>query len=116
MRIRKPNQHIVGQGNNHEAVLLDTYKALRGNISFGRLGQNGLTPDNLDGAFGVVANTGLAGTDFTVMHNLNRIPIGYKVMRQNGFGIYKDGVTAWTKTQIFLQCNLPNLSVTFWVF
>jgi hypothetical protein len=122
MQIRKPSKHVVGEGNNHEKVLKDTYKALRGNISYGTQGNNpnnptlGLVTDNISGNFGTVSNSGAADTEFAVTHNLNRVPIGFHVIRQSLAGSFYDSGTAWTTTKIFLKCNAANVAATFFIF
>lgn len=122
MQVRKPSTHVIGEGNNHVKVLKDVYKALRGNISYGRQGFNaanptlGLVTDNVDGNFGITSDTGVADTQFTVTHNLNRIPIGFHVVRQNKAGSFYDSGTAWTTTHIFLKCNVANVAATFFIF
>lgn len=121
MQVRKPSTHLIND-TNHVEVLKDVYKALRGNISYGHAGYNkhnptlGLVPDNVDGNFCSITNTGLADTEFAVTHNLNRVPIGFHVVRQNKAGSFYDSGTAWTKTQIFLKCNVANVAATFFVF
>ena len=121
MQIRKPSTHLISD-NNHVEVLKDIYKALRGNMSYGHTGYNksnpilGLVPDNIDGNFGTVSDTGTANTEFSVTHNLNRVPIGFHVIRQNLAASFYDSGTAWTTTQIFLKCNVANVAATFFMF
>jgi hypothetical protein len=121
MQVRKPSTHLTDD-NNHVEVLKDVYKALRGNISYGHTGYNkhnpslGLVMDNIDGTFASVSDTGVADTEFTVTHNLNRVPIGFHVVRQNKAGSFYDSGTKWTTTQIFLKCNVANVAATFFVF
>lgn len=124
MRIRKPSlqrddaepKHVLA---DHVKVLKDVYKALRGNISYGRQSNTlstGLATDNIDGAFGVTSDTGLADTQFVITHNLNRIPIGFHTIKTNkACSMYASG-TGWTDTQIFLKCNVANVSATFFIF
>lgn len=122
MQVRKPSKHVVGEGDNHEKVLKDVYKALRGNISYGGQGTNasdptlGLVTDNIDGNFGITSDSGAADTEFAVTHNLNRVPIGFHVVRQNKAGSFYDSGTAWTTTQIFLKCSAANAAATFFIF
>jgi hypothetical protein len=121
MQIRKYQSSPVDEGDNLPAVLKDAYKALRGNISFGKQGFNkqsvnlNLVTDNIDGNFDVISDTGLADTQFTVTHNLNRQPIGYFVIRQSKAGSFYDSGTAWTTTQIFLKCSGANVAATIFV-
>src|SRR5262249_14994748 len=103
-------------------VLKDVYKALRGNISYGGQGSNpsnptlGLVTDNIDGNWGTVSDSGVADTEFVVTHNLNRVPIGFHVVRQSAAGSFYDSGTAWTSTQIFLKCSAANVAATFFIF
>jgi hypothetical protein len=124
MKIRRPSiqkldaepKHIL---MDHVKVLKDIYKALRGNISYGRQSSDlttGLSTDNIDGAFATTSNTGAADTEFSLTHNLNRIPIGQHVIKQNKAGSFYASGTAWTDTKIFLKCNVANVSATFFIF
>jgi hypothetical protein len=115
MKVRKYSKHVGGE-DNLTVVLHDMYKALRGRISYGGLTQNGLQTDNIDGAYGTTSNSGAANTEFVVTHNLNRVPVGFHVIRQNGAGSFYDSGTTWTATQIFLKCSAANLSATFFIF
>lgn len=119
MQIRKPQNTFSGDGNNHEDVLKDIYKALRRNISYGGPTQTGLQADNINGAFGTTANTGAADTEFSVTHNLNRVPVGFHVINQSKAGSFYGTPTLgthWSKTQIFLKCNVANVAATFFIF
>ena len=122
MQPRKPSEHIVGEPNNHKKVLKDIYKVLRGNVSFGQQGSNphdttiGLVEDNMDGVFAHVDNTGFANLQFIVDHTLNRVPIGYFVIRQDHAGSFYDSGTDWTETQIFLKCDANGVEATFFIF
>lgn len=124
MQIRNPANHAEGE-NNHVEVLRDVHKALRKNISYGRLGWNsqdpnnaatGMVVDNIDGAWGKIADTGIADTQFTVTHNLLRVPVGFHVVRQSKAGSFYDSGVTWTNTQIFLKCNVANVAATFFIF
>jgi len=122
MQVRKPSEHVPGEANNYKKMMKDVYKALRGNISYGHQGFNknnitlGLVTDNIDGNFDAVSDTGVADTQFIVTHNLNRVPIGFHVVRQSLAGSFYDSGTAWTDTQIFLKCSTANVAATFFVF
>lgn len=124
MQVRKPSSHF-DKDNNHVEMMKDTYRALRGNISYGGPGfkpgdpnntATGLVIDNIDGAWGKIADTGPADTEFVINHNLLSVPVGFHVVRQNKAGSFYDSGTAWTKTQIFLKCNVANVAATFFVF
>lgn len=120
MRIRKPSTHEEGE-NNHVEVLKDTYKALRGNISLGKQGFNkqnitlGIVPDNIDCNY-VTVTTPSPNTEFVLVHNLNRIPIGFIVIRVNEAADFWDSGTPWTTTKIFLECNNNAAKATIMIF
>lgn len=125
MQIRKLAKYLLEGGSNHEHVMNDIYKAINGRISYGQTGSDprdpnnlstGLVQDNIDGAWGKIADTGVADTQFTVTHNLLRVPIGFHVVRQSKAGSFYDSGTTWTKTQIFLKCNVANVAATFFIF
>src|ERR1700732_2804493 len=74
---------------------------VNGQISFG----NGTSSDNISGNWASVPDTGLANTDFTVTHNLGRIPVGYLTMIASiATDIYTGSVLA-TKTTITLRSS-----------
>lgn len=101
----------------HQAV----QEAVNGGITFGvpstQLinGTNQTVPqhcENIDGVLVVVNDTGLANTEFAVIHNLNRIPQLLDVKRINANSIIFDSGTPWTTTKIFLKCPGAHLKVT----
>ena len=109
--------------NNHEEVLSDVYKAMRGNISYGRQSEpqnasnsTGIATDNIDGTFAKIASTGTHDVQFSMTHNLNRIPIGFHVINKSKAGDFYSGATTWTATKIFLKCSVDNVSATFFIF
>ena len=124
MQVRKPSSHMFGEPDNHVKVLKDVYKAFRGNISFGKKGfkpgdpsslATGLVLDNMDGVFIKVTVTN-PNTPFTVNHTLNRVPIGFLVIRVNENANFWDGGAAWTSNTISLECNNNGAIATLFVF
>lgn len=84
---------------------------LKGQISFG----DGTHVDNISGAWASVPNTGAANTDFTITHNLGRIPVGYLTMTASiATDIYTGSVAA-TKTQITLRSSAANANITLFI-
>lgn len=63
-----------------------------------------------------VSDTGTADTEFSVSHNLGRVPSGFVVTKTNKAGIVYDSGTAWTATAIYLKCSAANTAVTLQVF
>lgn len=86
-------------------------RVVNGLISFG----NGIARDNIDGEWAAVADTGAADTDFTITHNMLRIPVGWIAMNQTKAGVLYKGSVAWTKTTITLKCNVANDSILIFI-
>ena len=86
-------------------------RIVNGRLSFG----NGLTPDNMAGVWGVVADTGLANTDFTIIHNLLYVPTGFIVINQSVAGVLYQGSVAWTKTTITLRCSVAHDKILIFI-
>jgi len=98
-----------------ESGLDSTYKrlalVLNGRVSFG----DGLNRDNIDGNWVTVPDTGIGNTDFTVQHNLGRLPVGYILMRTNLPTSIYDGSIPATKTEITLRSVIDNANVTLFI-
>jgi hypothetical protein len=86
-------------------------RVVNGLISFG----NGISRDNIDGEWASVADTGGANVDFTITHNMLRVPIGFIVMDQSKAGVIYHGSIAWTTTTITLRCNVANDSILIFI-
>jgi hypothetical protein len=86
-------------------------RILNGLVSFG----NGITRDNIDGEWAHVADTGAANADFTITHNMLRIPVGWILMNQTKAGILYKGAAAWTTTTITLKCSVANDDVLIFI-
>lgn len=103
----------------------DIEKQINGGIAFGvpstvlfRGGFHTIAQrcDNIDGVLIKVPNSGTANTEFTIVHNLGRIPVGFDVKRINSASTVFDSGTAWTKTKMFLKCSGGNAIITLFVF
>lgn len=86
-------------------------RVLNGLVSFG----NGLNRDNIDGEWATVVDTGTADTNFTVVHNMLRIPVGVILMSQSKAGVIYKGSVAWSTTTITLKCNVANDSIVIFI-
>lgn len=72
--------------------------------------------DNFDAQTVTVADTGVANTEFTVSHNLKRIPTGFIVTSAVGTGVIYNGASAWTTTAIYLKSTTANNNIKVLVF
>ncbi len=86
-------------------------RVLNGLVSFG----NGLARDNIDGEWAHVADTGAANADFTITHNMLRIPVGWILMNQTKAGVLYKGGVGWTTTQITLKCSVANDDILIFI-
>lgn len=86
-------------------------RVVNGLISFG----NGISRDNIDGEWASVPDTGTADTDFTITHNMLRIPVGWILMNQTKAGVLYKGSVPWTTTTITLKCNVANDNILIFI-
>jgi hypothetical protein len=84
---------------------------LKGQIGFG----DGTNLDNINGFWAIVPDTGPANTDFTITHNMGRIPVGYITMTASiATDIYTGSVSA-TKTQITLRSSAAHAAMSLFI-
>lgn len=77
----------------------------------------GITFDeNVDCRRVSVTSDGTPGTEFSVLHTLGKVPIGYIVCGQNGAGSVYDGTTANTATTLFLKSDIGGVVFRLIVF
>lgn len=86
-------------------------RVINGNIGFG----NGVVIDNIDGAW-ANATTGLANTDFTLVHNLGRVPIGYLLVQSDIATVVYTGSVAATTTNITLKATGATATIRVFIF
>lgn len=123
--MKKPIRPSHGSTNNYQKVLDRNHDIVNGGISSGgNISYNNTgfvpgihtIPGNTDTVHVNVQAAGTANIEFTVIHNLNRIPTGFRVANRNNVGnVYSSG-TAWTVTQIFLKCDQVNTQFTLEIY
>lgn len=86
-------------------------RIINGQLGFG----DGTNADNIDGVWITVVTPGAANTDFTVTHNLQRIPVGYLVMTKDRACDIYTGSVASTKTQLTLKATTTSAVLTIFV-
>ena len=77
---------------------------INGNIGFG----DGTTPDNISGNWINVVTPVAPNTDFTVNHNLQRLPVGYWIMQKDRACDVYTGSVAATTTQLTLRATVAS--------
>ena len=100
--------------NNLAGQAQNIAKAVSGGLSFGFNKDNSDQGQNINGwnASGVTPVT--PSTQFAVAHNLGRVPKGWLTVSLDQPAHLYRGTSAWTKTQIFLACDVA--SVNYQVF
>ena len=74
---------------------------------------NGLKfSDNFNAETKIVADTGVANTEFSISHTLKRVPTGYIAIKNSTSGVIYNGTTSWTTTAIYLRCSVANANIT----
>lgn len=86
-------------------------RVVNGNISFG----DGTSPDNVSGTWLSTTTPGTPGTDFTLTHNLGRVPVGYWIMQKAVAVDIYDGSTPATETDITLQATVGTVAIRIFV-
>lgn len=81
------------------------------NISFG----DGIDADNISGSWVATTTPVAPNTDFTIDHNLGRVPVGYWPMsKDKAVDIYTGSISA-TTTQITLRATVASATVNLFI-
>lgn len=83
---------------------------LAGNVSFGHTTNNTDSDINIDCFKATGTTPGTADTEFSITHDLGRIPIGFLVASVNLAAIIYKSTTAWTSTHVYLKCNVATVA------
>lgn len=103
-----PSQFIVAL-NNYWTRLA---KVVNMHISFGNPTSGS---DNVDGVWASVVTPGVANTDFTITHNLGRVPVGYIPMTKSAACDIYTGSVAATTTQLTLRATAIGVTVPIFI-
>jgi len=115
--MRIPRQLFAGERSEDLARFLkgaweELARIVNGNLRFG---EPSIGPDNIDGAWYSATTPGVADTEFTVTHNLNRVPVGFILFSIDKAGVVYRSATSWTTTQAFLKCNVTSAAVILFI-
>lgn len=108
--MKKPVRPTHGKQNNYQEVLDRTHDILNGGIDLGAFtGFGGIhVPGNLNNVHVQVTTPGVVNTDFTVTHNLNRVPTGARISKASGLCNIWAGTVAWSNKTVTLQADHIN--------
>lgn len=85
------------------------------NISFGQKTDNTDIGQNISGFWATGTSPATANTQFTVNHQLGRVPVGFDLKRANAAASFYDSGTTWTSTQIFLKASAASVAYTLFI-
>jgi hypothetical protein len=114
VKTRKPiewSTHLTKFGRMLQNLWQNLAFVVNGQIGFG----DGTHPDNINGVWASVADTGNANTDFTVVHNLQRVPVGYLVMTASIATDVYTGSVAATKTNLTLRSSAAHAALSLFI-
>jgi len=89
-------------------------RIVNGQISFGD-SLNSIS-DNIAGTWVSTTTPAVANTDFTVVHNLGRLPSGWIVAMQDKAASVYLGATLATTTDLTLRCSVASVAVRLFIF
>lgn len=72
--------------------------------------------ENVDCRLATFTSSGTPDAENTVAHALGKVPTGYIVYGIDKAAIVYTGTTAWTKTNIYLKCNVATVATKIIVF
>lgn len=88
-------------------------KVLAGNVAFGATTSNTDKDINISCYKATGITPGVANTEFSIIHSLRRIPIGFLVASVDQAATIYKSTTAWTNSTIYLKCS--GVSVNYFV-
>lgn len=117
----RPIRPVFAKGHENVQKVMETnHKILDGGIDLGTLdfttGTNVNLPGHLDNFHGFFTTPNPAGTEFSVTHNLNRVPTGYMIVMQDAVGQVFSSETAWTTSKIFLKSNIVGMNCRIMIY
>ena len=86
-------------------------RILNYNIGYGSEGE----PGNINGQWVSVTTPSTPNTDFTITHNLGRIPQGFDVKQKSGPCDIYNGSTTHTTSEATLRASAANVSLKIFV-
>ena len=84
---------------------------LNGQISFG----NGVALDNMQGRWANATTPVVPDTDFTVVHSLGRVPVGFITVQIDKAGIIYYGTISATVQNLTLKCSTASTTIRIFV-
>lgn len=96
-----------------ERLFTEIIAVLNGRVSLGDLT---IGSANIEGTPVKVADTGTADVEFTINHDLGRVPILYLYNISKTGYVYDSQRNLWTTSTLRLKCSAANAVLTLFVF
>ena len=84
-------------------------RVLNGNVNYGSTMSNADKDKNMNCWKATGVTPGVANTDFTIQHSLERIPLTINGQDGNNGGVLYRGSVAWSKASVTLRCTTANM-------
>lgn len=111
----KVTSNLEKTGNVFDRIAVlwrELARAFNGLISFG----DGTNKDNIDCVWANGTSPGGANTEFSVTHDLGRVPVGYILVKSDKSANIYDGPTAWTTSLIYLKADQASVAYRLLIF
>lgn len=115
MKVRNLIRQAPLETDGNRKALDDIYTLSRGNISYGT-GINNDVEQNISGAWVAATTPVTPDTDFTVTHNLNRVPVGFHLVFKNASCDVYNGSIAATEVQMTFKANVASVNIKLFIF
>lgn len=86
-------------------------RVINGGIGFG----DGIDSDNINGVWYSGVTPATPDTEFDVLHNLGRVPVGWLLVYEDAAASIYDSGTPWSSTEMFLKCNVASVAVKLFI-
>lgn len=94
--------------------LISLFACLSGGVRFGA-GNHLSKGENIQGMWYTYTSNATPDTEDTLTHNINAVPVGYLVVKQNKAGSLYAGSSAWTTTKMYLKCSVASVQFTIFI-
>lgn len=121
--VYRPEEIIITSGTLNAASVRRLYeqvdnltRAFNGSISLGDASTPGSKAGNFDAVYAQAVSPA-ANVEFTVKHELGRVPSGFDVVFRDKAGVvYASRAQSWTESTIYLKCSTATTTIRVRLF
>lgn len=116
-----PNNQIANTDHGFFGLIrqFNSFQAINGGLDLGDSTQTNPAQytGNLNGQWANITAPGTPDTEFSVTHELGKVPSFYWVNADRACSVYQlpDTGTAWTETTIFLKCSVASAKLRIFI-